>query len=44
MTIKIDIHKDEKNYGKTYDHGCGFCISVNDITKLYEAIAISSVE
>lgn len=35
ITLKIDIHKGEKNYGKTYDHGCGFDIQESDITKLY---------
>ena len=35
ITLKVDIHLDEKNYGKTYDHGCGFAIQEKDITKLY---------
>ena len=35
ITIKIDIHKDEKRYGNTYDHGCGFSINEQDLTKLY---------
>lgn len=36
VTFKIDIHKDEKRYGKTYDHGCGFDIKESDIIKLYD--------
>ena len=35
ITFKVDIHFDEKNYGKTYDHGCGFEIQEIDISKLY---------
>lgn len=35
ITFKIDIHKDEKRYGKTYDHGCSFDIKESDIIKLY---------
>lgn len=35
ITFKVDIHKDEKRYGKTYDHGCGFRIQEKDIKKLY---------
>ena len=35
VQIKVDIHKDEKNYGKTYDHGCGFLIQEKDLPKLY---------
>lgn len=38
ITLKIDIHMDEKRYGETYDHGCGFTISEKDITKLYDRI------
>jgi len=36
ITLKIDIHKDEKRYGKTYDHGCSFDIQESDIVKLYD--------
>lgn len=36
VTLRIDIHLDEKRYGHTYDHGCGFGILEKDITKLYE--------
>ena len=35
VTIKVDIHLDEKHYGQTYDHGCGFAIKEENITKLY---------
>lgn len=38
VTIKIDIHLNEKNYGKTYDHGCGFTIEQHNLTKLYNII------
>lgn len=38
ITIKIDIHLDEKYYGKTYDHGCGFTIEEHNLTKLYKII------
>ena len=36
LNIKVDIHKDEKNYGKTYDHGCSFDIQEANINKLYD--------
>ena len=35
INLKVDIYLDEKNYGKTYDHGCGFSISEKDIMKLF---------
>lgn len=35
LRIKIDIYYDENNYGKTYDHGCSFSISENDINELF---------
>lgn len=38
LTIKIDIHLDEKHYGKTYDHGCGFTIEEHNLSKLYNII------
>ena len=40
VTLKIDIHLDEKHYGQTYDHGCGFAISEKNITKLYSKYSI----
>jgi len=36
ITMKIDIHKDEKRYGKTYDHGCSFNIKETDLINLYD--------
>jgi len=36
ITFKVDIHLDEKKYGQTYDHGCGFSIRETDITMLYD--------
>lgn len=35
VSLKIDIHLDEKKYGQTYDHGCGFGIQEKDLIKLY---------
>ena len=35
ITFKIGIYLDKNNYGKIYDHGCGFAINENDIIKLY---------
>ena len=35
VTFKVDIHRDEKRYGQTYDHGCGFDIQEKELTKLY---------
>jgi hypothetical protein len=35
LVIRVDIYLDENNYGKMYDHGCGFQISYGDITKLF---------
>ena len=35
LEFKVDIHTDELNYGKTYDHGCSFRIKEEDITKLF---------
>lgn len=35
LIIKINIHLDEKHYGQMYDHGCGFDISEEDISKLF---------
>lgn len=36
ITFKIDIYLDEANYGKTYNHGCGFAIQEKDIIKLFD--------
>lgn len=38
LTIKVDIHLDEKHYGKTHDHGCGFAIEEKKLIKLYDII------
>ena len=35
LVIKVGIYLDEKRYGNTYDHGCGFAIKDDDICKLY---------
>jgi len=35
LVIKVGIYLDETRYGKTYDHGCGFAISDNDLCKLF---------
>lgn len=40
ITFKVDIYMDEANYGKTYDHGCGFAIKESDITKLFNKINV----
>ncbi len=42
ITLKVDIYKDKENYGKTYDHGCGFKIQENDLTKLYDKYYIKN--
>ena len=42
LNIKVDIHTDKNNYGKTYDHGCGFAIKEKDIIKLFDEIQIKS--
>ena len=38
ITFKIGIYLDEKNYGKIYDHGCGFAIKAENINKLFSKI------
>lgn len=43
ITFKIDIYKDKENYGKTYDHGCGFDIQEKDIIKLYNKYNIRNI-
>lgn len=35
ITFKVGIYLDKNNYGKMYDHGCGFKLSEKDITKLF---------
>ena len=38
LSIKIDIYMDKENYGKMYDHGCGFSIAKKDINLLFSNI------
>ena len=38
LTIKLDIYLNEKYYGKTYDHGCGFTIEEHSLPKLFNLI------
>lgn len=40
LIIKVGIYLDEKNYGKTYDHGCGFSISESNICELFFKIFV----
>lgn len=40
IVIKVDIHTGKNNYGKTYDHGCGFTIKEENLTKLFKKIII----
>lgn len=40
IVIKVDIHTGINNYGKTYDHGCGFSIKEEDLTKLFKKLTI----
>lgn len=35
ICIKIDIHLGKYNYGKTYNHGCGFAIEEKNLPKLF---------
>ena len=35
ICIKIDIHLGKTNYGKTYNHGCGFAIEEKNLSKLF---------
>ena len=35
LELRVDIYLDKNNYGKTYDHGCGFSIAEEDIGKLF---------
>lgn len=38
VAIRIDIYMDKENYGRMYDHGCGFSISKKDINLLFNNI------
>ena len=35
LTIKVDIYTNEKYYGRTYDHGCGFSIEEKNLSKMF---------
>lgn len=35
LVFKVGIYTDEKRYGNTYDHGCGFAIKDEDVCKLF---------
>ena len=35
LSIRIDIYTDKDNYGKMYDHGCGFSISKDNLNLLF---------
>jgi len=35
LVFKVGIYLDEKRYGNTYDHGCGFAIRDEDVCKLF---------
>lgn len=35
LIIKVDIHLGKSNYGKTYNHGCGFAIEEKNLIKLF---------
>ena len=35
LIIKIDIHLGKNNYGKPYNHGCGFAIEEKNLIKLF---------
>ena len=41
IVIKVGIYLDEKRYGKTNDHGCGFAIKSEDLLCLYDKININ---
>lgn len=38
IKIAVDIYVNEKYYGKTYDHGCGFSIEEHNLPKLFTLI------
>lgn len=38
LSIKIDFYTNQKYYGKTYDHGCGFAIEQHNLNKLFDII------
>ena len=40
VTFRISVYKDEKRFGKVYDHGTCFSIEECNITKLFTKIEI----
>lgn len=40
VTFRIGIYKDEKRFGKTYDHGTCFSIDESDITRLFNQVKV----
>jgi len=42
ITFKIGYHKDDKKFGKIYDHGTDFSINVNNLELLYDEIKLVS--
>lgn len=38
VSIKVAIYTNEKYYGKTYNHSCGFAIEEHNLPKLYNII------
>lgn len=40
LTLKVDIYLDENNYGKIYNHGCGFSIQEELLSELFYAYDI----
>lgn len=43
VTFKVNIYLDEANYGKTYNHGCGFSIKEKDLLKLFDKLDNSNM-
>lgn len=40
VTFRIGFYKNEKKYGKVYDHGTIFCIDERDLERLFDEITI----
>ena len=38
ISLKVDIYLSANRYGKAYDHGCGFSINEEDLSKLYNKL------
>lgn len=41
ITFRIGVYKDEKRFGKTYDHGTCFSINEYDITRLFNEVDLN---